>query len=76
MGAMPDPIVFVLILLFGGIGAWMLAFPGRVLALFAEVLTRHRITTWLFFKDPLRVRITGLMYLGAAAALLVYRSQP
>lgn len=73
---MPDPLLFILVLLFGGIGAWFFVFPERVLNLFAQALVRHRITTWLFFQNPMRVRLTGVMYLAAAVALVVYRSQP
>jgi hypothetical protein len=73
---MPDPILVILVLLFGGIGAWFFVFPERVLNLFGQALVRHRITTWLFFQNPARVRLTGVMYLAAAVALVVYRSQP
>jgi hypothetical protein len=73
---MPGPILFVLVLVFGGLGAWLLIYPDRVMNLFATARERHRITNWLFFKTALRVRITGLMYLAAAVALVVYTSRP
>jgi hypothetical protein len=71
---MPDPILFLLVLLFGATGAWLFVYPQRVMNMFAQARARHKITNWLFFKDPLRVRITGAMYLAAAVALILYRS--
>jgi hypothetical protein len=70
---MPDPILFVLVLLFGGLGTWMLVYPEHVLSLFAQAIARHRITRWIFFKNPLRVRLTGTMYLAATFALIAWR---
>jgi hypothetical protein len=73
---MPDPILFALVLLFGGIGSWFFVYPRRVMELFAQARARHKITNWLFFKDALRVRLTGMIYLAVAVALILYRSQP
>jgi hypothetical protein len=73
---MPDPILFALVLLFGGIGSWLFVYPRRVMERFAQARARHKITNWLFFKDALRVRLTGMIYLAVAVALILYRSQP
>ena len=70
---MPDPILFVLVLLFGGLGTWMLVYPEHVLSVFAQAIARHRVSAWIFFKNPTRVRLTGTMYLAAAFALIAWR---
>jgi len=70
---MPDPILFVLVLLFGGLGTWMLVYPEHVLSVFAQAIARHRISAWIFFKNPARVRLTGTMYLAVTFALIAWR---
>ena len=70
---MPDWIVVPLVLLFGGMGTALLVYPERILATFAQALSRHRITAWLFFRNPATVRMTGLLYLGVAIALIWLR---
>jgi hypothetical protein len=69
----PDWVLFPLVLAFTAIAVPLLFYPERVLATFGPAIARHRITTWLYFKSPLRVRITGLMYLAVAIALIVFR---
>jgi hypothetical protein len=71
----PDWALVPLVLLFTAIAVPLLFYPERVLAMLGPAIARHRITTWLYFKSPFRVRVTGLMYLAVAIALLVYRFQ-
>jgi hypothetical protein len=53
----------------------LLFYPERVLTALGPAIARHRITRWLYFQSPLRVRLTGLMYLAVAIALVAYRFQ-
>ena len=71
---MPDWILVLLVMLFGGIGTALLVYPERILATFAQALSRHHITAWLFFRNPATVRITGLLYLGVAIVLIWLRA--
>jgi hypothetical protein len=69
----PDWVLFPLVLLFTAIAVPLLFYPDRVLAALGPAVARHHITRWLYFKSPFRVRITGLMYLAVAIALVAYR---
>jgi hypothetical protein len=69
----PDWVLFPLVLVFTAIAVPLLFYPERVLALLGPAIARHHITRWLYFQSPFRVRITGLMYLAVAIALVVYR---
>lgn len=69
----PDWVLVPLVLIFTAIAVPLLFYPERVLATLGPAIARHRITTWLYFKSPMRVRLTGLMYLAVAVALLALR---
>ena len=69
----PDWVLVLLVLVFTAIAVPLLFYPQRVLDAMGEAVSRHRITRWLYFQSPMRVRLTGLMYLAVAVALIAYR---
>jgi hypothetical protein len=72
---MPDWILLPLVLLFATMAVTFLLYPEVVRAKLERAISRHKISGWLFFKDALRIRLTGLIYLAAVIGLLYWRSQ-
>jgi hypothetical protein len=70
---MPDWILAPIVLLFSAMAIAFLFYPEMIQAKFAQAISRHRISGWLFFKDATRIRFTGLIYLVAVIAMLYWR---